>query len=128
MAVLPAASLVLRHVRVRIGFMETFTSSFATAHWTRGIILISRSPFRRNQFGASLGGPIWKDKTFVFGDYEGLRQSLGVTQVGTVPSAAVRAGNLSTGPIAVDANVLRFVDAFYPLPNGPILGSGDTGI
>jgi len=89
---------------------------------------IQKPPFRRNQFGASLGGPIWKDKTFVFGDYEGLRQSLGVTQVGTVPSAAVRAGNLSTGPIAVDANVLRFVDAFYPLPNGPILGSGDTGI
>ena len=36
-------------------------------------------PFRRNQFGASLGAPIHKDTTFIFGDYEGLRQSLGLT-------------------------------------------------
>jgi hypothetical protein len=84
--------------------------------------------FRRNQFGGSAGGPIWKDRTFIFGDYEGLRQSQGVTQVTTVPSAAARAGNLSTGQITPDATVVRFVNAFYPLPNGPLLGSGDTGI
>ena len=54
-------------------------------------------PFKRNQFGASAGGPIQKDRMFIFGDYEGLRQSLGVTTVDTVPSAAARAGNLSTG-------------------------------
>src|SRR3989475_6915835 len=47
-------------------------------------------PFKRNQFGGSAGGPIQKDRTFVFGDYEGLRQSLGVTTVDTGPSAAVR--------------------------------------
>lgn len=88
----------------------------------------AKPPFRRNQFGASAGGPIWKDRTYIFGDYEGLRQSQGVTQVATVPSAAARAGNLSTGQVAVDANVLRFVNAFYPLPNGPLLGPGDTGI
>src|ERR1700741_626122 len=44
-------------------------------------------PFKRNQFGGSAGGPIQKDRTFIFGDYEGLRQSLGVTTVDTVPSA-----------------------------------------
>ncbi|HVS87556.1 MAG TPA: carboxypeptidase regulatory-like domain-containing protein [Candidatus Acidoferrum sp.] len=88
----------------------------------------AKPPFRRNQFGASAGGPIWKDHTFIFGDYEGLRQSQGVTQVDTVPSAAARAGNLSTGTIAVDPNVLRFINAFYPLPNGSLLGSGDTGL
>jgi len=87
-----------------------------------------KPPFRRNQFGASLGGPILKDRTFIFGDYEGLRSSSGVTQVDTVPSAAARAGNLSTGQIKVDPTVLSFVNAFYPLPNGSLLGAGDTGI
>ncbi len=84
--------------------------------------------FRRNQFGGSAGGPVWKDRTFIFGDYEGLRQSEGVTQVTTVPSAAARVGNLSTGQITPDVTVVRFVNAFYPLPNGPLLGPGDTGI
>ena len=49
-------------------------------------------PFKRNQFGGSGGLPIRKDRTFIFGDYEGLRQSLGVTTVGTVPSANARLG------------------------------------
>ncbi len=88
----------------------------------------AKPPFRRNQFGGSAGGPIWKDRTFIFGDYEGLRQSLGVTQVTTVPSPAARTGKLSTGQIAPDSNALRFVNAFYPLPNGPVLAGGDTGI
>jgi hypothetical protein len=85
-------------------------------------------PFKRNQFGASAGGPIRKDRTFVFADYEGLRQSLGVTHVDTVPSLAARKGLLSTGPVQVDPVVARFLSAFYPLPNGPALGNGDTGI
>src|SRR6202158_6025294 len=85
-------------------------------------------PFKRNQFGASAGAPIQKDRMFIFGDYEGLRQSLGVTTVDTVPSPAARAGNLSSGSVTVDPNVLRFINAFYPLPNGPLLGDGDTGI
>src|SRR5438132_151054 len=82
----------------------------------------------RNQFGASAGGPIWQEHTFVFGDYEGLRQSQGLTQVATVPSAAARAGNLSTGRVTPDATVQTFLNAFYPLPNGPLLGAGDTGV
>ncbi|HET6142357.1 MAG TPA: TonB-dependent receptor [Candidatus Acidoferrales bacterium] len=51
-------------------------------------------PFKRNQFGGSGGLPIIKDRTFIFGDYEGLRQSLGVTTVNTVPSANARLGIL----------------------------------
>ena len=51
----------------------------------------SAPPFQRNQFGASLGGPIQKDKTFLFGNYEGFRQNLHQTSVAFVPSAASRA-------------------------------------
>src|SRR5437899_6888192 len=54
-----------------------------------------RPPYRRNQFGAAAGGPIRKDRTFIFGDYEGIRQSQGIISSGTtVPSDAARAGNL----------------------------------
>src|SRR5713101_3397389 len=70
-------------------------------------------PFKRNQFGGSAGGPIQKDRTFFFADYEGLRQSLGVTQVDTVPSEAARKGLLSAGTVRVDPVVAKFLDAFY---------------
>jgi hypothetical protein len=85
-------------------------------------------PFRRNQFGASAGGPVRKSRTFFFADYEGLRQSLGITHVDTVPSATARAGELSSGSVPVDQGVKRYLDAFFPLPNGPLLRNGDTGI
>ena len=84
-------------------------------------------PFKRNQFGAAAGGPIRKDRTFFFADYEGIRQSLGLTQVDTVLSPAARAGNLSTGTVIVDPNVQRYFP-FFPLPNGPLVASGDKGI
>ncbi|MGI9075519.1 MAG: carboxypeptidase regulatory-like domain-containing protein [Bryobacteraceae bacterium] len=87
-----------------------------------------KPPFRRNQFGASAGGALWKNRTHFFVDYEGVQQSLGITQVDTVPSAAARVGDLSSGRLMVNPNVLRFLNAFYPLPNGPLLGSGDTGL
>jgi outer membrane receptor protein involved in Fe transport len=48
-------------------------------------------PFRLNQFGGSIGGPIQKDRTFFFADYEGLRQRLDTTVIGFVPNAAYRA-------------------------------------
>jgi carboxypeptidase family protein/TonB-dependent receptor-like protein len=82
-------------------------------------------PFRRNQFGAAAGGPIKKDKTFIFGDYEGLRQALSISQVDTVPSAAARAGNLSSGTVTVDPAATAYLNAFYPLPNAQVFG--DTG-
>jgi hypothetical protein len=50
--------------------------------------------FKRNQFGVSGGGPIRKDRTFIFADYEGIRQSKGIARVDTVPSASARNGIL----------------------------------
>jgi hypothetical protein len=52
-------------------------------------------PFKRNMFGASAGGPIIKDRLFIFGDYEGLRQSKGLTANSTVFSNNARLGILS---------------------------------
>jgi Carboxypeptidase regulatory-like domain/TonB dependent receptor len=52
------------------------------------------APYRRNQFGGSLGGPIKKDKTFFFGTYEGLRQGVGTVISPQVPTAATKNGDL----------------------------------
>jgi Carboxypeptidase regulatory-like domain len=51
----------------------------------------SAPPFQRNQFGASLGGPIRTDKTFLFGNYEGFRQNLHQTSAAFVPDLGSRA-------------------------------------
>ena len=83
-----------------------------------------KPPFRRNQFGGSLGGPIFKDKTFFFVDYEGLRQTKGIPTSITVPSDAARAGNLSTGPVGLNPYAKALL-AMYPHANSGV--NGDTG-
>ncbi|MCU0246649.1 MAG: TonB-dependent receptor [Bryobacter sp.] len=55
-------------------------------------------PFRYNNFGGNLGGPLLRDRTFVFANYEGSRQRIGATGSGTVPSRAVREQALATAP------------------------------
>jgi len=70
-------------------------------------------PFRRNQFGASAGGPIIKNRTFVFGDYEGLRQAKGLSNQSLIPSA--------TQAASADASVQKYLTAFFPI-DGTING------
>jgi hypothetical protein len=53
-------------------------------------------PIRWNQFGGSLGGPIKKNKLFIFGDYQGSRQRNGSNLITTVPTTAERGGNLQS--------------------------------
>jgi hypothetical protein len=69
-------------------------------------------PFRRNVFGGSLGGPIRKDKTFLFGNYEGFRQNLGLSDLTLVPDAASRAHAV--------ASIQPLLD-LWPVANGPEL-------
>jgi len=54
-----------------------------------------KPPFKLNQYGASLGGPIRRNKTFFFANYEGYREVFGGTQLVSVPVAQIRAGNFS---------------------------------
>ncbi len=105
-------------------------------------------PFHQNQFGASAGGPIRKDRTFIFADYEGIRESKGITTSNVVPSANARNGILnvaaatcptgSTGNgvsgtfngtnyiqcvYPVDPSVQKYL-TFFPPPNGTATPKG----
>src|SRR5262249_26454360 len=71
---------------------------------------LDKPPFKRNQFGVALGGPIIRNKTFFFFSYEGLRQRQRVTlPVATVPTEAQRA--------AVTDPAIKKLLALVPLPN-----------
>ena len=79
--------------------------------------------FQRNVFGAALGGPIKKDKLFLFGNYEGYRQHLGVSDVTLVPDNAARQGYVGSTYVGVAPSVVPLL-SLWPVQNGPDLGSG----
>ena len=79
-----------------------------------------KADFKRNQFGGAIGGPIIKNKTFFFFDYEGIRQSKGIANVNFVPSPAARIGNIHDAngnpmTVTVDPEIVKYL-ALYPVP------------
>jgi outer membrane receptor protein involved in Fe transport len=73
----------------------------------------SPAPFRRGQFGGTLGGPIKKDKMFFFMNYEGLRQALGETRIISIPDGNAHNGYVPTSGVLQCVNNPAIV---YPDP------------
>ena len=80
-------------------------------------------PFRRHQYGFSVGGPIAKDRTFFFGNFEGLRESLGVTVVERVLDDNARKGIFPDGTVEVHPGTEPWI-GFMPSANGRNFGDG----
>lgn len=88
----------------------------------RNYFAVNTPPFKRNEFGATFGGPIKKDKTFFFGEYAGFRQRLGEPNVVQVPTAAERQGQVVINGFSyqVPLNpVAQQILNKYPMPNQP---------
>src|ERR1022692_3221423 len=83
---------------------NTWTGNRAGTNATTGLQVAPRGPFKQNQFGATAGGPIIKNKLFIFGDYQGTRiadsggsvPNLGYSNYTTVPTAAFKTGDFSS--------------------------------
>lgn len=82
--------------------------------------------FKVNLFGGSLGGPILKNKLFIFGDYQGTRRSLGSTQVLNVPSALVRSTCLNPSSAFCDLSEYLPFNMSAP-PTSPLIYDPQTG-
>ncbi|HEX2775844.1 MAG TPA: TonB-dependent receptor [Candidatus Acidoferrales bacterium] len=103
-----------------------------------------QSPYVRNTFGASIGGPVIKNKLFYFFNYEGSRFATATTTSAVVPDAAFKTGIFTytdpkAGPVSVDVSTpgspnnafglaldpqTQKILNFYPAPNGPAVVQG----
>ncbi len=112
----------------------------------RNFFAASKPPYRYNLFGGSLGGPIRKDKTHFFFNYEGLRRTNGGTVIEGLPTVAETKGDFSENPTVIrdpaaagrppfPGNIIPAsrldpvgakIAAFYPAPNIPNRPSGNS--
>jgi Carboxypeptidase regulatory-like domain len=83
----------------------------------------SAPQFQRNEFGGAIGGPIRRDKTFLFGNYEGFRQHLGLSDVTLVPDLNARQGVVGGVNVGVAPGIAPLLN-LWPVANGPNLGGG----
>jgi hypothetical protein len=84
-----------------------------------------KAPFHNNQYGASLGGPIVKGKTFFYLDYEGQQEPVGVVTLASVPTGSAPDGSLS--PSDASNPVIAALLARHPWP-APNLGGGSASV
>jgi Carboxypeptidase regulatory-like domain/TonB dependent receptor-like, beta-barrel len=94
------------------------------AQWEDNKFGGEKPEFKRNQFGFSLGGPMVRDKTFFFGNYEGYRERQDGTRIATTFSDSMRGGLIpGVGQVTIDPASKPYLD-FYPRPNGDVHSDG----
>jgi hypothetical protein len=87
----------------------------------------AKAPFHNNQYGASLGGPIVKDKTFFYLDYEGQQEPVGVVTVAGVPTGTAADGSLSPNDATDPSGVIQKLLSRHPWP-APNLADPTPGV
>ncbi|OFV98890.1 MAG: hypothetical protein A3H28_08590 [Acidobacteria bacterium RIFCSPLOWO2_02_FULL_61_28] len=80
-------------------------------------------PFKRNNFGATFGGPIIRDRAFFFTNFEELVERKSLTQIARTPDANAKLGILPSGPVQINPVIRPVLDA-WPAANGRLFGDG----